>query len=172
MSMIGEYLRVTGAELDRAIQDSGWAMDFAEEVQDAEEESEPAPTEARHFSTSKAWDMLGFLLTRAGFPVDVIHGEEPFAEDADWGYGPPRYLRSERVRLAARALSAITYDQLVSGVNPADLTKADVYPLAGAYPLGWDEPGALEWGRHWYDGLTQFFAATAVADDAMLVWLD
>lgn len=76
------------------------------------------------------------------------------------------------MRLAARALSATTYDQLVSGVNPADLAKADVYPLAGAYPLGWDEPGALAWGRHWYDGLTQFFEADAAADDAVLVWLD
>ncbi|MEW2468528.1 YfbM family protein [Streptomyces sp. NPDC046994] len=172
MSMIGEYLRVTAAELDRVIQDLDWALDFAQEVQDAEEEAELLPAEARHFSTSKAWDMLGFLLTRADFPVDVVHGEEPFAEDEDWGYGPPRYLRSERVRLAARLLRATTYDQLVDGVNPADLTKADVYPLAGAYPLGWDEPGALEWGRHWYDGLTQFFEAAAATDDAMLVWLD
>ncbi|POX63561.1 DUF1877 domain-containing protein [Streptomyces sp. Ru62] len=172
MSMIGEYLRVTAAELDRAIQDPDWALHFAEDVQDAEERSEPAPTEARHFSVSKTWDMLGFLLTRVDFPVDVIHGEEPFAEDEDWGYGPPRYLRTERVRLAARALRAITYDQLVSGVSPADLTKADVYPLAGAYPLGWDKPGALEWGRHRYDGLTQFFEAAAAAEDAMLLWLD
>ncbi|GHD84829.1 DUF1877 family protein [Streptomyces naganishii] len=85
MSMIGEYLRVTAAELDRAIQDPDWALDFAEGVQDAEEESGPAPTEARRFSTSKTWDMLGFLLTRADFPVDIIHGEEPFAEDEDWG---------------------------------------------------------------------------------------
>ncbi|MER6369755.1 YfbM family protein, partial [Streptomyces mirabilis] len=126
MSMIGEYLRVTAAELDRAIQDPDWALDFVGEVQEAEEKTEPAPAEARHFSTTKTWDMLGFLLTRADFPVDVIHGEEPFAEDEDWGYGPPRYLRSERVRLAARALRATTYDQLVRGVNPADLTKADV----------------------------------------------
>lgn len=172
MSMIGEYLRVTAAELDQALQDPDWALDLAEEVQDAEEQSAPAPAEARHFSTSKTWDLLGFLLTRADFPVDVIHGEEPFAEEEDWGYGPPRYLRSERVRLAARTLRATTYDQLVDGVHPADLTKADVYPLAGAYPLGWDEPGALEWGRGCYDGLTQFFEAAAAADDAVLVWLD
>ncbi|MFE9360548.1 YfbM family protein [Streptomyces olivaceoviridis] len=172
MSMIGEYLRVTASELQRAIQDPDWALHFAEDVQDTEERSEPAPTEARRFSTSKTWDMLGFLLTRADFPVDVIHGEEPFAENEDWGYGPPRYLRAERVRLAARALRAITYDQLVRGVSPADLTTADVYPLAGAYPLGWDEPGALERGRHRYDGLTHFFEAAAAAEDAMLLWLD
>ncbi|SEQ01255.1 YfbM family protein [Streptomyces radiopugnans] len=166
MSMIGEYLRVTAAELDRAVQDPDWALDFVEEVQDAEEESEPALAEARHFSTYKTWDLLRFLLARADFPVNVIHGEEPFAEDEGWGYGPPRYLRPERVRLAAQALRTTPYDQLISGVDPADLTKAEVYPL------GWEEPGALEWGRHWYDGLTQFFEAAAAADDAMLVWLD
>nr|WP_248297189.1 YfbM family protein [Streptomyces sp. S1D4-11] len=166
MSMIGEYLRVTPAELDRAIQDPDWALDFVEEVQDAEEESEPVPADARHFSTYKAWDMLRFLLVRAEFPVNVIHGEEPFADDEDWGYGPPRYLRPERAHLAARALRTTTYDQLIAGVDTADLTRAEVYPL------GWDEPGALEWGRHWYDGLTEFFEAAAAADDALLVWLD
>ncbi|MFC8199039.1 YfbM family protein [Streptomyces sp. NPDC057298] len=166
MSMIGEYLRVTATELDRAIHDPEWALDFAEEVQDAEEESEPAPAEARHFSPHKTWDMLRFLLARAEFPVNVIQGEEPFAEDEDWGYGPPRYLRPERVRLAAKALRAISYDQLVSGVHPAELTSAEVYPL------GWSELGSLEWGRPWYDGLTRFFEAAARADDATLVWLD
>ncbi|MER6351699.1 YfbM family protein [Streptomyces sp. NPDC001634] len=164
--MIGEYLRVTAAELDRAIQDPDWALDFVEEVQDAEEESEPAPADARHFSTYKTWDVLRFLLARAEFPVNVVHGEEPFAEDEDWGYGPPRYLRPERVRLAAQAFQTTTYDELIDDVDPADLTSAEVYPLR------WDEPGALEWGRQWYDGLTQFFDAAAVADDAMLVWLD
>ncbi|WP_330457908.1 YfbM family protein [Streptomyces sp. NBC_00820] len=166
MSMIGEYLRVTAAELDRAIQDPDWALDFVEEVQDAEEETEPAPAEARHFSTYKTWDMLRFLLARAEFPVNVIHGEEPFAEDEDWGYGPPKYLRPERVRLAAKALRAVSYAQLISSVDPAELTSA------GVYPLRWSEPGALEWGRPWYGDLTQFFEGAARVDDGMLVWLD
>jgi hypothetical protein len=166
MSMIGEYLRVTSAELDRAVQDPDWALDFVEEVQDAEEETEPAPAEARCFSTYKTWDMLRFLLARAEFPVNVIHGEEPFAEHEDWGYGPPRYLRPERVQLAAEALRATSYDRLISGVDPTDLTSADVYPL------GWNEPDPLAWGRPWYEGLTQFFEAAARADDAILVWLD
>lgn len=165
MSMIGEYLRVTAAELDQAIHDPDWALDFVEEVQDAEEGTEPVPAEARHFSTYKTWDMLRFLLARAEFPVNVIHGEELFAEDEDWGYGPPRYLRPERVQLAAEALRVTTYAQLISGVDPAELTSAEVYPL------GWSEPGSLEWGRPWYDDLTQFFEAAARADDAMLVWL-
>ncbi|MEW2612090.1 DUF1877 family protein [Streptomyces sp. NPDC047880] len=88
------------------MRDPDWALDFVEEVQDSEEETEPGPAEARHFTTYKTWDMLRFLLARAEFPVNVIHGEEPFAEDEDWGYGPPRYLRPERVQLAAEALRA------------------------------------------------------------------
>lgn len=68
-------------------------------------------------------------------------GEEPFAEDEDWGYGPPRYLRPERVQLAAEALRATSYAQLISGVDPAELTRAEVYPL------GWSEADSLEWGR-------------------------
>ncbi|MFJ6389539.1 DUF1877 family protein [Streptomyces sp. NPDC091972] len=96
----------------------------------------------------------------------MIRGEEQFAEDEDWGYGPPRYLRPERVRLAAETLRTISYDELINSVDPAEGTDAEVYPL------GWSEPGELDWVRPWYDDLTQFFEAAAGANDAMLVWLD
>lgn len=79
MSIIGEYFRVTAAELDRAIQDSDWALGHIEESRDVEEEAKPSPAEARHFSTYKAWHLLDFLLQRSGFPVGVIHGEESSA---------------------------------------------------------------------------------------------
>ncbi|MGW1888508.1 YfbM family protein [Streptomyces sp. NPDC001970] len=166
MSMIGEYFRVTAAELERAIQDPDWALDLIEETQDAQEQPEPPPAEARHFSTYKTWDLLGFLLRRSGFPVDVVHGEEPFAETEDWGYGPPRYLPADRVRLGAEALRRTTYDRLIKAVDPHELNAAEVYPL------GWDTPESLEWARDWYAGLTEFFEAAARDGDAMLVWLD
>ncbi|MFD9516280.1 YfbM family protein [Streptomyces sp. NPDC059979] len=124
MSVNGEYLRVTPAELDRALKDPEWAWDLAEEVQDAQAEGEPAPAEARHFTTHQTWHLLGFLLQRTAFPVDVVHGEEPLATD-DWGYGPPQYLTPERVQLAADTLHRTTYDQLIQGVDPSELTKAE-----------------------------------------------
>ncbi|MFB7244317.1 DUF1877 domain-containing protein [Streptomyces populi] len=166
MSMIGEYFRVTAPELERAIQDPDWALDFIEETEDAQEESEPPPAEARHFSTYKTWALLGFLLRRTDFPVDVIHGEEGFAETEDWGYGPPRYLPAERVRRGAEALAGTTYDELLVGLDPEELNRADVYPL------GWDTPDSLEWGREYHSGLVQFFGAAARDGDAILVWLD
>ncbi|WP_123441617.1 DUF1877 family protein [Streptomyces sp. PanSC9] len=45
--MNGEYLRVTPEELTRALKDPEWALDLAEEIQDAQEDNETTPAEAR-----------------------------------------------------------------------------------------------------------------------------
>ncbi|MFE6457241.1 YfbM family protein [Streptomyces cinereoruber] len=165
MSMNGEYLRVTPAELDRALQDPEWALDLAEEIQDAQEEREPAPNEARHFSTHQTWGLLGFLLRRSAFPVDIVHGEEPLTTD-DWGYGPPQYLTPDRVRLAADTLRRTTYEQLVRDVDPSELVEAEVYPRI------WDSPTSLEWARDLFTPLTEFFQGAASTGYAMLIRLD
>ncbi len=164
MSMNGEYLRVTPAELDRALKDPEWAWDLAEETQDAQAEGDPAraPAEARHFTTHQTWHLLSFLLQRSAFPVDVVHGEEPLASD-DWGYGPPQYLTPERVQLAADTLHRTTYDQLIQGVDPSELAKAEVYPQI------WDSPASLEWASDLFTPLTAFFCGAASAGHAMLI---
>jgi hypothetical protein len=167
MSMIGEYLRVTPAELDRAVSDPEWAMDYSERVQDEEEEQEDIPPgEGLHFSTEKTWDMLGFLLRRFGFPVDIVKGEEPFAEDEDWGYGPPRFLSVGRVALAARELDRVSYDDLIRGVDVGELAEAKVYPLR------WKSADELEWARDFYGQLAVFFQGAARSGDAVIAWLD
>ncbi|MFB6820619.1 YfbM family protein [Streptomyces virginiae] len=165
MSMNGEYLRLTPTELDRALKDPEWAGDLAEELQDSQAEGEPAPVEARHFTTHRTWHLFGFLLQRSAFPVDIIHGEEPLAND-DWGYGPPQYLTAERVQLAADALQRTTYDQLIGGVDPSELTEAEVYPQI------WDSPASLEWAGDLFTPLTEFFRGAASAGHAMLIWID
>ncbi|MFE7382212.1 YfbM family protein [Streptomyces zhihengii] len=165
MSMIGEYFRLTPADLERAREDTDWALDHVEEVREAEEGG-PSSVPARHFSTYKAWHLLDHLLKRSGFPVDVVHGEEPLEGADDWGYGPPHYLTAERVRLCSTALSALTYDRLVDGVDPGELDAAEIYPLH------WEDRAALEWGRGWFTGLTAYFAAAARDGHAVLVWID
>ncbi|MER7623461.1 YfbM family protein [Streptomyces sp. NPDC126503] len=166
MSMIGEYFRVTAAELGRSMDDPDWALDYIDEIRDLEEEAEPSPAMARHFSTYQTWHLLGFLLKRSGFPVDVIHGEEALEKADDWGYGPPRYLTTDRVRLGAEALSGLTYDQLLNGVDPAELNTAEIYPLI------WDDHASLEWARDWFAGLTEYFKAAAREGHAVIIWLD
>ena len=165
MSMNGEYLRVTPAELERVLTDPEWALELAEEIQDAEEESETALAEARHFTTHQTWHLLEFLLQRSAFPVDIVHGEEPLATD-DWGYGPPQYLTPDRVHLAADILHQTAYDQLIQDVDPSELTKAEIYPQI------WDSPTSLEWARDLFTPLTEFFRAAASTGHAMLMWLD
>jgi hypothetical protein len=161
----GEYLRVTPAELDRAIRNPGWAVTFAQETQDAEGRAERASTN-RHLTTHKAWHAIGYLLGRAGFPLDLVFGDVQFADQEDWGYGPPGYLTAPQVVVAAENLAPITFDSLTRGVGPADLAGADVYPQV------WDGPDSLEWVRHWYDALPPFFSAAASDGHAMLLWLD
>lgn len=165
MSMNGEYLRVTAGELARALEDPEWALDFVSDVQDAEgEETEPA--EARHFTTHQTWNLLGFLLKRSAFPVDIIFGEELIPEADGWGYEPPRYLTVDRVQLAAGRLHGMDYDELIHGVDHAELAAAEVYPRT------WDSPASLEWARDLFTPLTEFFEAAASADHAMVIWLD
>ncbi|MFJ9596701.1 YfbM family protein [Streptomyces virginiae] len=166
MSMNGEYLRVTPAELTRALKDPEWALDLAEEIQDVQEDIETTPAEARHFTTHQTWNLLDFLLKRSAFPVDIVHGEEPFAEADDWGYGPPQYVTADRVRLAADTLTQMTYDQLIQCIDHSELAAAEIYPQI------WDSPKSLEWARDLFTPLTEFFQAAAADGHAMVIWLD
>jgi hypothetical protein len=163
--MNGEYLRLTPVEMERAIEDPEWAFEYVQEVMESDGVNDVAPAEARQLTTHKAWHAITFLLERAGFPVDVVHGEQTFT-DEDWGYGPAKYLDADQVKLAAQALARLSFDDLVRNVGPAQLTDAQIYPQH------WDEEGALEWVRGWFDPLAPFFGAAARASDAMLVWLD
>ncbi|MER5483635.1 YfbM family protein [Streptomyces sp. NPDC002812] len=165
MSMNGEYLRITPEELTRALKDPEWALDLAEEIQDAQEDNE-TPAEDRHFTTHQTWNLLDFLLKRSAFPVDIVHGEESFAEADDWGYGPPGYVTVDRVRLAADTLTQMTYDQLIQGIDHSELAAAEIYPQI------WDSPTSLDWARDLFTPLTEFFQAAAADGHAMVIWLD
>ncbi|MEE1931280.1 DUF1877 family protein [Streptomyces sp. TRM 70351] len=59
-----------------------------------------------------------------------------------------------------------TYDQLIQGVDPSELTEAEVYPQV------WDSPTSLEWARDLFAPLTDFFQGAACTGHAMLIWLD
>lgn len=161
-----EYLRVTPDELARAVKDPKSVVGLVEAFQDAQERTLLPPTQTRHLTTHQAWNAISFLLGRAGFPVDIVRGEGWLADDNDWRHGPPGYLTTEKVRVAAEALAATTYDELVSGITPTDLAQRHVYPGI------WDEPYSLEWVRGWYEPLIPFFAAASAQGNAMLVWLD
>jgi Domain of unknown function (DUF1877) len=176
MSMIGEYARLTPAELQRAISDPEWLMDYIDELKDGLDEAElwesdwdgsdDPPGRAKLYSTYKTWNLLAHLLHLASFPVNVIHGEHVLDPDQDWGYGPASYLTPDRVKYAANALDATPYSRLAQGVTSADLNAAEIYPMP------WEADDSAEWGRQYYERLTAFFGAAADAGDAVLCWLD
>jgi hypothetical protein len=168
--MYGEWLRVTPADLERAKGDLAWLQDRAEEISETEYDDGRDVARCRSFSTDKTWHALDYLLDRHGFPVSIVFGEEAFVDDpedpaADWGYGPPRYLTPERVQAAATALAPLTGEDLIAGVDQADLHRDGVYPSI------WDRPDELPWAVCHVPDVKVYFEAAAKAGDAVVCWI-
>ncbi len=171
--MIGEYVRFTSAELDRAIIDPQWARvradallgyDVEDETED-DEGGEPVRNAERAMDVHKYWHMLSYLLVKADAPIDVALGGTVFAEDEDWGYGPPRYFTPTQVDEIATYLRNTPYASLAAHFDADDMNAN------GIYLAPWDGTKA-DWPETWYAGLTTFFAAAAVASDAIISFLD
>lgn len=167
MSMIGEYARLTPAELDRAVQDPRGARELIDALVDAVPEQGAGGCPPRCLDIDKAWDTLRFLLRRVGFPVDIVHGEEEIPGADDWGYGPPRYLAPQQVREAAAAMAGMSGEDLIRGVTAAEIAQADLYPGIAEEDELWPTCVADH-----YEALVPFFRAAADSGDAILVWLD
>ncbi|WP_380282375.1 YfbM family protein [Kitasatospora purpeofusca] len=166
MSMIGRYLRLSAGELGRAAREPEWALEFVEELDEADG-GERACGWARLHETGKAWQALDFLLRRHGFPVDLVHGEEELPGAEDWGYGPPSLIAPDRVRLAAEALAALDPGRLTEGVAAVDLAEARVYPQGL-----WTDEDSLHLVTAEYRALADFLRAAATRRHGVLVWIE
>lgn len=166
MSMIGEYVRLTPTELDHALRDPHWAEEFVTTLLEAECDTRPETARARCHDINKTWHALDFLLRRRDFPVDLVHGEGIIPGATDWGYGPPRYLAPERVRVAAAALAVTPGTVLVDGVVPQDLAEAEVYPS-----IVWARGESLEHITDHYEALSAFIHAAAGDGHAVVCWI-
>jgi hypothetical protein len=174
--MNGNWLRVSPDALEHARIDLAWAYELARTERDGNSE--------RWSATDKAWNGLDFLLDRLGFETPVVLGAQSFVElpdvepdsqemfdflenlEHDWGYGPPSYLTPVQVAAAASQLATLTEDDLIRGVDPSELNRADVYPG------NWERPGELVWVAHYLPYVRSFFAAAANNGDAVICWLD
>ena len=122
----------------------------------------------------KDWHMLHFLLTGSawgGEPplADAILGGEEFG--AELGYGRARYLAPERVEVIARALEAVSTEQLRERFDPHKLARAEVYPI-GAQELSRDDLEAYFSSIfHRFDDLVDYYGDAAEAGEGMLLAL-
>lgn len=122
----------------------------------------------------KDWHMLHFLLTGSawgGEPplASAILGGEEFG--AELGYGRARYLAPEAVERIARALEAVSHVELRERFDPAQLARADIYPLSGdaLSRADLEEYFASVFSR--FDDLCDYYADAAEAGEGMLLAL-
>ena len=112
MSMSGNYVRLTSAQLDalRAEPDS-----IAEFLYPNGGAAPPS----NHLDIERAWNAIHFLLNGEELPepgavapplLNVVYGGEEIGEDI--GYGSARFLLPQQVRELADALQDISADEI------------------------------------------------------------
>jgi hypothetical protein len=163
--MIGEYIRLSPSDFEKALSDAGWARDLVDELWDTEDlDHGPDP---RLMDVDKAWHGLALVLDRAGVSTAVVFGDNQVPGADDWGYGPPSSLSPERVAELAAVLRSL------DPRGAADAVPAQAFVDADIYPDGiWNEPGLAEYLAGHLERLTTFFVNAADAGMGMLVWLD
>jgi hypothetical protein len=163
--MIGEYIRLTPDDFEKALTAPEWARDLIDELWEAADDGHG--TDSRLMDVDKAWHGLALVLDRAGVSTAVVFGDEQIPGADDWGYGPPSSLSPARVAELAAVLSSLDRQKTVEAVSAADFLEADIYPHGI-----WHEPGTSEYLAGQLERLTLFFAEAADAGMGVLVWLD
>lgn len=163
--MIGEYIRLTPDDFEKALTASEWARDLIDELWEAEDVGHG--TDSRLMDVDKAWHGLALVLDRAGVSTAVVFGDDQVPGADDWGYGPPSSLSPARVAELAAVLSSLDRKKAVEAVRAQDFVEADIYPHGI-----WDEPGSREHLAGHLERLAVFFVEAADAGMGVLVWLD
>jgi hypothetical protein len=127
MSMIGNLLRVTKAELEEFLKDSSL---LEKNIYD-EETDDGNP---KLVDIDKSWDGIIFLLTGQGLDhsdhplLKVLFSGQAIDEDQDLGYGPAHYLTPEQVAELNDQIAKITVEDLKQKYDPKKMTELQVYP--------------------------------------------
>lgn len=165
MSMIGNYLRLPEAELQRVLQ----APESITELLYPEDDSDHPPD--RHLDTDKSWHLTHFLLTGEAWggaePLAnaVLGGTEIGTEDV--GYGPARYLTPAQVDAVASALAHISPDDLWSRFDPQQVRDAEIYPS------GWEgNDTERDYIFDYFVDLKTHFADAAENNEAMILYIN
>lgn len=165
MSMIGNLLRVTNAELEEYLEDSSLLED---RIYDEETENPML------IDIDKAWDGIIFLLTgqsidNADHPLlRVLFSGQIIDEEQDFGYGPAHYLTPEQVAELNNEISEITTSDLKRKYDPEKMTELEVYPTI------WEQEGddAFEYLREYFKSLQKVYSDATENGEAVVTFLN
>lgn len=114
----------------------------------------------------KSWDLLSYLLRSSqvggtALANDPVQGGTEIGAPLD--YGPARYFTPGQVKELAQALQSISWEALVTHLDPGAMSRAGIY-LAGV-------PGVLEDARPAFHQLVNFYVDAAANNHAILAFV-
>lgn len=163
MSMIGNLLRVTKAELDEYLNNSSLLEDriYNDEAADA------ALTDI-----DKPWEGIIFLLTGQGLAeadhplVAVLFSGQFIDSEQNLGYGPAHYVTPEQVAELNSQIARITEADLRRRFIPAKMKELGVYPEI------WDEGiQAFAYLMEYFAIVRQVYSEAAKKHEAMITFV-
>ena len=163
MSMIGNLLRVTEAELQAYRADSAQLENRI--YQDT-------GTDPALVDIDKTWDGIVFLLTgqplsQTAHPlVRVLFSGQLVDEEQDLGYGPAHYLTPAEVAELQPLLAAIGVAELKQRFDPARMSEL------GTYPNIWDEgDDAFDYVADGFATVQELYAEAARRGEGMITFI-
>jgi hypothetical protein len=163
--MIGNFLRVSNAELEEYIKDSSTLEDRI--YNDGGDE------DPNLVDIEKAWAGILFLLT--GKNIDdldhplakVLFSGQLIEEDQDLGYGPAHYLNPTQVSEINTQISKISTEDLKKNFDAKKMMELEIYPTI------WDEGDeAFEYLAEYFKTLQQVYSDAAKKGEAIITFIN
>lgn len=161
--MIFNYLRVTPAELNSYLEDSGLLENRVYE----NEGDDPNLVDI-----DKSWEGILFLLTgqnleNATAPLTrvLLSGQELDPEQ-DMGYGPAHYLTPEQVRELNTEIAAISVEELHKRYDPAKMKALEIYPNV------WENEEEVHYLTEYFADIQTVFATAAKNGEAIITFIN
>ena len=165
MSMIGNLLRVTRAELDEYLKDSSL---LSNRIYDNEsDEGDPNLVDI-----DKSWDGIIFLLTgensnNSNHPLTkVLFSGQIIDEAQDLGYGPGQYLTPEQVKEMNEQISKISLEELSKNYDAKKMTELEVYPDI------WKDEDEVSYLTEYFKTIQEVYAEASKNDEAIITFIN
>ncbi len=165
MSMIGNLLRVTKAQLSEYLQDSSLLLDNV--YQEETEEGNPNLKDI-----DKSWNGIIFLLTGQNVDdsnhplISVLFSGQLIDENQDVGYGPAHYLTPAQVKELNDQISVISPQELSKRYDAERMTALNIYPDI------WNDEDALDYLITYFKSVQSIYVLASEKDEAIITFIN